>query len=584
VIASALFFYLYHSVKNRLLVRVRRLREPRYLIGGIAGALYFYFYLFRVFHRNSSAGVAPGVPGAQRSLVISLYALGFLIALLLTWVLPHSRAALSFTEAEVAFLFPAPVGRQGLINFKLLRLQAGILFSSFIMAAVGRFGGGMFYSRWIGWWIILFAFNLHLLGSSFVLTMMMDRGISNWRRRGIFLGAIGLGVAGLACWLVASFPPPPELASGKDAFPVLFHYLDHALESGPLPYLLYPFKMVMAPFLSKTPGEFFLALPGALGLLALHYAWVLRSNVAFEEASLETSRKTAERVAAIRSGNWHGARHRKTALRSPFRLAPTGFPAIALIWKNLIAAGNLITVRFWIMLAWIAVVGGMIFHSRMHNNLNEALTILLLFLLGFSALLGPNILRNDLRQDLPMTDMLKTLPLSGWQLVLGEILAPVSILIGVQWLLLLLALLCAPAQWDHRSFPLLTRLGFAVAAAILLPAVDFISLLIRNAAVMTFPAWFQLGRDGPRGFENTGQQLILVFGQTIALALSLLLPAVAGVAVWFLSMVFYGPAFASVAASVAALGVLTVEAVLAVRFLGGVFERFDLSKEMLIAD
>ena len=46
-------------------------------------------------------------------------------------------------------------------------------------------------------------------------------------------------------------------------------------------------------------------------------------------------------------------------------------------------------------------------------------------------------------------------------------------------------------------------------------------MLIPNAAVLFFPAWFQLGKDGPRGFETTGQQLILMFGQLLVLALSL---------------------------------------------------------------
>jgi hypothetical protein len=31
---------------------------------------------------------------------------------LLAWMIPHERAALTFTEAEVAFLFPAPVTRR----------------------------------------------------------------------------------------------------------------------------------------------------------------------------------------------------------------------------------------------------------------------------------------------------------------------------------------------------------------------------------------------------------------------------------------------------------------------------------------
>src|SRR5260370_29384490 len=123
---SALLYLQYHSLKNRVLLRLRRLKQPKYLVGGIVGALYFYFYFFRyLFH----------LPGTRRGLSIdpspensSLYeALGaamFLVAVLLAWILPHGRAALAFSEAEVAFLFPAPISRGGLRHFLLMRSQS----------------------------------------------------------------------------------------------------------------------------------------------------------------------------------------------------------------------------------------------------------------------------------------------------------------------------------------------------------------------------------------------------------------------------------------------------------------------------
>ena len=43
-------------------------------------------------------------------------------------------------------------------------------------------------------------------------------------------------------------------------------------------------------------------------------------------------------------------------------------------------------------------------------------------------MIGPQLLRQDFRQDLPLADLLKTYPLRGWQLALGELLAPAAIL------------------------------------------------------------------------------------------------------------------------------------------------------------
>ena len=109
--------------------------------------------------------------------------------MLLAWIIPHQRAALTFTEAEVAFLFPAPISRRGLIHFKLLRSQTAILFTTLLLTLVTNRLGGHAWIRAAGWWLILSTLNLHLLGSSFALTMLLDRGISNWQRR---LGILAL--------------------------------------------------------------------------------------------------------------------------------------------------------------------------------------------------------------------------------------------------------------------------------------------------------------------------------------------------------------------------------------------------------
>ena len=99
------------------------------------------------------------------------------------WIIPHERAALVFSEAEVAFLFPAPVGRTTLIHFKLLKSQSTILFSALFMTLIRPWGGGSYLFMAIGWWALFSLLNLQLLVSSFARTMLLERGISNWRRR-----------------------------------------------------------------------------------------------------------------------------------------------------------------------------------------------------------------------------------------------------------------------------------------------------------------------------------------------------------------------------------------------------------------
>jgi hypothetical protein len=110
--------------------------------------------------------------------------------------------------------------------------------------------------------------------------------------------------------------------------------------------------------------------------------------------------------------------------------------------------------------------------------------------------------------------------------------------------------------------------------------VDFIALLLPNAAALIFPAWVQLGKDTPRGFETMGQQLILMFGQIIVLMLTLLPAGLAAVAAYLTAWWLFGKVMVVAVFSgalVAAL-VLAAEAALGVFLLGKSFERFDWSE------
>ncbi len=51
---AALFYLQYHSFRNRLVRRFKRLKQPKYLVGAIVGGLYFYFYFFRYLFRGFS--------------------------------------------------------------------------------------------------------------------------------------------------------------------------------------------------------------------------------------------------------------------------------------------------------------------------------------------------------------------------------------------------------------------------------------------------------------------------------------------------------------------------------------------------
>jgi hypothetical protein len=576
---SALFYLQYHSFRNRLVGRFKRLKQPKYLVGAIVGGFYFYVYFFRYLFRGLGGrpGMNLAVSPEHRLLFELVGALALFIIMLLAWIIPHERAALTFTEAEVAFLFPAPVSRRALIHFKLLRSQFGIFFTSFVFTLLSRRFGGSAWIHALGWWLILSTLNLHFLGSSFARTLLLDHGISNRLRRLLVFG-LAAALAG-SVWVWAGRTLPEPGSADTASLNAILDYAQRVLTAGPALYLLYPFRLVVRPFLAPGATVFFGALAPALLLLLLHYLWVVYSDVAFEEASVEASQKLAVRIAAMRAGNWRGAKKNQKARHPWFKLAATGPPAMALLWKNLVGVGQVLSVRLWISIIVVAAVLGVSLANIGHDrNLSVMAAMLIAAALSYSLLLGPQLLRLDFRSDLPLADILKTFPMRGWQIALGEILAPVAVLVVFQWLLLLVGaglVIYLPGK-QAALF-----LAIALGAAFLLPVLDLIVLLIPNAAVLLFPSWIQTGKDGPRGIEATGQRLIIAVGQFLVLLLTLLPAAIAFIGVLFLLKLALGYAAAVPCAALAATVILAVEAGFGVMLLGKLFERFDVSAEQV---
>jgi Putative ABC exporter len=577
---SALLYLQYHSITNRLVLRLKRLKQPKYLVGAVVGGLYFYWYFFRMLLVPPRGGhtVALLNSAANLALFESIGALVLLTVMLSAWFIPRRRAALTFTEAEIAFLFPAPISRRGLIHFKLLRSQTAILFTALLLTLVGNRWGGHAWIHVVGFWLILSTLSLHLLGASFGRTMLLDRGITNWQRRLGILALVVVLAGVVVAWARRSLPAL-DLAQLK-GWQDLQDYAQAVLTAGPVPYLLFPFRLVIRPILAPNALAFLYALGPALALLLLHYWWVVRSNVAFEEASVEASRRLAERVAAARAGNWQAAQKQARGKRPPFALLPTGPQAVALLWKNLISAGQAFTLRLWVSAAVFAVFASIAFgHASSGSGWRPVLGLIAAVLMFWSVLIGPQFLRQDFRQDLALADLLKTFPLRGWQLALGELLAPVTVLTGIQWFLLILIL-------GLFSEPATARLGWAswlgigFGAAVIIPMLNLITLEIPNAATLLFPAWFQAVKGGGQGIEVMGQRLIFVIGQMFVFLLALVPAAAVFAAVFFLVKMLLGLALAISLASIAAALVLAGEAAVGVALLGWLFERFDVSAEL----
>ncbi len=570
--------YLYtRTLAGSLQQRFVRLKRPKYLFGAIFGGFYFYAYFYRFLFLGRKG--VPVMPGEGTGLGESIGALALFGAVLVfAWIIPGKRTALMFSEAEIATLFPAPLTRRELIRYKLLTSQIGIfLFAALMTLITGRGATGSGWLHLAGWWVIISFFALHRLGASFALTRLMERGMANWQRRLALLAGVALLGGTLMAWKnFAPAPPALRALADRDAISA---YLDSVLLAGPGPWLLLPFRVVVRPYLAAGWMAFAHALWPALGLLVLHYWWVLRADVSFEEASISFSQKRADLVAARQRGDLRAklAPHRP---REPaFPLRPLGWKPVAFVWKALLYSGGRGTLRRWglIFAAVLAVAVGL---ALLRPSDGLALTLCIAGAAIFIVVLLGNITSGAsyLRQDLVAMDLLQTLPIRGWQIVLGQLFTQAALGALVQWGGLLLAATGVAGLTGVME----SRIGEICAAcsAVALLALPFnlAMMIIPAGTLLLWPGWF---KSGPQtaGFETAGLRIILMLGQVLAMGAALVPPALVAGVVWSAGLwLQWGPGWMPLAGVLAAL-VLAGEGWLGILGLGALFERYDVSAE-----
>jgi hypothetical protein len=358
------------------------------------------------------------------------------------------------------------------------------------------------------------------------------------------------------------------------------HALARAGSTGVASVLLWPFLAIPRLLLARTAGEFLRYGGIGLGILLLHYLWVLNADTSFEEASLEHSQKVAARRAARLDTARRGGRLVKRARGFPWKLAPGGRPELALTWKNLINLSRVTPLRGLFALAAFvfAMMTWAIQLSHQPGGLWVGAAFLCVVIATFTSVAGAIFLRNDLREDLFRIDAIKSIPLPGHAVVWGEILGPSIALAAIEVLLLGVA---SFTLWMSRApfvegIPVAWLFAGAAAACLVLPPLTLVAVTVQNALVVMFPAWVSLGNSRVRGLEASGQRILTLFGTLAALTLSALPAAVSGGIAATLLAPSLGPACLFPGAVIAA-GWMVAEVAFACRLLGTLFDRIDPS-------
>jgi ABC-2 type transport system permease protein len=561
------------TTRNRVRVRLRRLREPRYLIGAIVGVAYLYFSVFAGggTGRRSRAGRSGNARrpvellSAWQVVGTSLAGLGVFAMAAVVWILPTRSGLLEFSRAETAFLFPAPVSRRQLLLYRVMRSQLGSLIAAVVMAVVlaPAYGLGRLQVA-ASMWVLFVTARVYFAAVALTRARLSspDAAVRRgaWPPIAILLAALAVVVGAVVRQFIT------QRAADASDFAVR---LARTASTGLPAMVLWPFAALVRPQLALGPAAFVVALGGSLLVLAVTTAWMLTSDEGFERAAEETAGPFASETRLRRSG--------PRARRVGWTLSLIGRPEGLFVWKNAMQtfrASDAGLLRFVVPV--LGALVGLSLAVMAANRLRGPagfVSGVSLVIAGFAVLFGPQVMRLDLRGDLEYLEVLKTWPVQSSAVIRGQILWPACVVTAAAWI----GIVCA-AMFAGTAFPRLPsdwRWALAASATLAAPALVAAQYVVHNAVAVFFPAWVPIGRQRVRGVDAMGQRLIMLAGIIASLLVFALPGALVGAIVWFAFERMLGPAVLVPATALFTVIVL-MEVLVATELLGPAYERLDL--------
>ncbi|HEX6811248.1 MAG TPA: putative ABC exporter domain-containing protein [Planctomycetota bacterium] len=572
---SSWWYYQRCVVRNRVKALLRRMRQPKYVIGFVLTSVYLGWILLLNPGRSGEDARSPEQVRADAGVVAAGF---YWLQVVVAWFSLSSGRGVAFREAEVQLLFPRPFTRWQILRFKWLSAQPGGIVGSLIVGLVFHRLGGLSYPCVVlGFWInqAVFYANATLVG--LWLARLKARG-------GRAARCTSLPAWTLLCALLAGLAlawPSIGNASGWDAV--------QALARSPwLAALSWPFLQMTDLLLSTDFASFAAASLVPLLFFAAHVCLVWWADFRFEDQAVEI----AEKIQNIKTEGL-GALQSKRELvvakpRVPWQLAPTGPVWKALVWKNIISLGRLprrLAIRFAIFLVLIvSLVGSLVVTEGTAPDAPTRIGFVLLGLLVYATLLAPSMVRVDLRIDIPHFDVLKAMPLRGRSLIFGEIMGTVVVIWLVQAVGCLLAAILITRE-GKQEFVWSDKAPALVGLLCVFFAIDFALVAIENLSALWLPGFVRLGRGVRTGFDNIGQNLIGALIRMVVLFALLLAPGITGAMLGALAHTFglgQVPSIALGAVVFAAL--LFAETLLSIHLSEARYARFDITSENITGD
>lgn len=425
---------------------------------------------------------------------------------LLTLVTNAGEQAVSFSPAEVEFLFTGPFSRRQLLGYKLLSTFMGILLSGLLFTVIFRPHYVWAVAAFVG--AVLALLFVQLLTMAVVLIgSTVGIRIFSWGRKIALVLFIGLAVAvGFQVSEAIGRRHEQPAVVGRAAW-------ESALE---------PMRVFVEAFTAERLWPELVR----WALLALAIDGFLLGVVFFLDANyLETAAAAGERAYARRqrlrsgAGLWGQLQSRKARFSIPTLPWWGGVGSIA--WRQLIAAArNPIAVLYVFGLLTVMAVAGVAAGSHEEEAGFAALTVGGSMVI-MTLLLNP-LIAFDFRGELDRMEVLKTLPIVPWRLAVGQLLTPVLLVTGMETVLTAGALAFLP-----RFNPWLPLIPVFAAPF------NFFLFGIENLLFLWFP--FRLTHVTPGDLQGMGR--LMLFFALKAIALGVLL----GVVVLLAALVYWVP-------------------------------------------
>jgi ABC-2 type transport system permease protein len=557
------------TARNRLRVRVQRLREPRYLIGAIVGVAYLYFSFFaRLRTRSVASRRRNGAPPNFDGILASAPAFGGLLLMAVAagaWLFPMDSGLLEFSDAETQFLFPAPVSRRQLLIHRILRSQIGMLFGAVM---IGIFSGASL-SGWsrlriaVAVWVLLVTGKVYFTGVTLARSRLAA-GSTRIRRVAWLPVAVTLAALGAVGWAIVR-----DINRSMPAGPAdVLQLVARISQTGISHIVLWPFIALARPLFAPWPQPYLASLALAAAVMVGMTTWVLLSDEAFQEAVADAAERRSQQPMKQKGEATY------TVRSTAWALGAAGRPEMAFAWKGAMQTLRLVDKRAVLRVVFIMIALTIIAASMGQANGLASLVGAFSFAgSAFAILLAPQVVRMDMREDLRHLELLKTWPVKASAVVRGELLWPGIAITGVAWSMLAIATVLSGRMLTNVSAG--WRLGGGAALAIAAPALVFAQLAIHNIVALLFPAWIPLGNQRPRGLDAMGQRLIMLGGTWLMLVIAALPGAIASGVVWFALTPFIGQA-SLIPAAIVFTAIISVEVLAATEAIGPVYEKIDV--------